>query len=84
MDTSARHPDGSGRYEIRLKGHLSPRWAARFAGMTLTSHDDGTTVIAGAVTDQAALHRLLRTVCDLGIPLISVTQPPNTPPHQPS
>ena len=89
MDTSARHPDGSGWYEIRLKGHLSPRWATRFAGMTLTSQDDGTTVIAGAVPDQAALHRLLRTLGDLGIPLISVTQapvaqPPNHHPLRPA
>jgi hypothetical protein len=41
----------TGRYEIRLKGHLSPRWAARFAEMTLTTKDDGTTVIEGPVAD---------------------------------
>jgi hypothetical protein len=71
--TSAGHPDNPGRYEIRLKGHLSARWAARFDGMTLTTRTDGTTLIEGPVVDQAALHGLLRTLRDLGLPLLSVT-----------
>src|SRR4029453_13230463 len=48
------------RYEIRLKGHLGSRWAARFDGMTLTTRADGTTLIEGPVVDHAALHGLLR------------------------
>ena len=60
-----------GLYEIRLKGHLDERWAERFAGLTF-SHDDGTTVLVGPVVDQAALYGLLRTVRDLGLPLLSV------------
>jgi hypothetical protein len=64
----------AGRYEIRLKGHLGPRWAARFDGMTLTTRPDGTTLIAGPVVDQAALHGLLRMLHDLGLPLLSVAQ----------
>lgn len=63
-----------GRYEIRLQGQLDPRWATRFDGMSLTAHDDGTTVIEGPVADQAALHGLLRTLRDLGLPLVSLTQ----------
>jgi hypothetical protein len=35
------------RYEIRLKGHLAARWAARFDGMTLTTRADGTTMLVG-------------------------------------
>jgi hypothetical protein len=73
-DTSAGHGQGAGRYEIRVRGHLGPRWAARFEGMTLTRDGDGTTVIHGPVVDQAALHGLLARVRDLGIPLLSVTQ----------
>jgi hypothetical protein len=61
------------RYEIRVAGHLAPRWAARLDGMTLTRRADGTTVIDGPVADQAALHGLLRTVRDIGVPLLSVT-----------
>ncbi len=61
------------RYEIRVAGHLTARWAAFFEGMTLTPHDDGTTVIAGPIVDQSALHGLFRRLSDLGLPLISVT-----------
>jgi hypothetical protein len=65
--------DGWGAYEIRVKGHLEPRWAARFDGMSLTTHDDGTTSIHGDVVDQSALHGLLAKLRDIGLPLISVT-----------
>ena len=61
------------RYEIRVTGHLAARWAAVFEGMSLTTQDDGTTVIHGPVADQAALHGLLRSLSDLGLPLVSVT-----------
>jgi len=63
-----------GEYEIRLKGHLEPRWAVWFDGLRLTQESDGTTVIRGSVIDQAALHGLLSKVRDLGLPLIAVTQ----------
>ena len=77
-DTSAGHSDDPGRYEIRLKGHLGPRWAARFDGLTLTTRADGTTLIEGPVVDQAALHRLLGVLRDLGLPLLSVTHRPSS------
>ncbi len=80
--TSARPSDQPGWYRIRLTGHLAPRWAARFDGMTLTTQADGTTLIEGSVVDQAALHGLLRTLRDIGVPLLSVAQvdPPATSP----
>ena len=59
-------------YEIRLQGRLDPRWAAWFAGMTVSTHADGTTAIHGQVADQAALHGLLQRLRDLGLPLLSV------------
>jgi len=61
------------RYAIQVRGHLAPRWASWFDGMALTPRDDGTTVIDGPVADQSALHGLLRTISDLGLPLVSVT-----------
>ena len=64
----------AGRYEIRLQGHLDPRWSAWFDGLTLSREADGTTVIHGAVADQAALHGLLQRVRDIGLPLLSVTR----------
>jgi hypothetical protein len=72
-DSAAGPSDNPGRYEIRVKGRLGSRWAARFDGMTLTARADGTTLLEGPVVDQAALHGLLRTLRDLGIPLLSVT-----------
>jgi hypothetical protein len=63
-----------GRYEIRLKGHLDARWAERFDGLSFTHEGDGTTILAGPVVDQAALYGLLRTVRDLGLPLLSVME----------
>ncbi len=61
-----------GHYEIRLKGHLEKRWANWFEGLTITALDNGETLLAGLVVDQAALHSLLRKVRDLGMPLLSV------------
>jgi hypothetical protein len=61
-------------YEIRVKGRLASRWAEWFDGMTLTSDEDGTSVISGMVADQSALHGLLRKLSDLGVPLVSVSR----------
>ena len=36
--------DGSGLYEIRLKGHLDSRWADRFDGLTITLEENGDTL----------------------------------------
>ena len=68
------HPDDLGRYEIRIEGHLDQRWAARFDGLSLRTDDDGTSVLAGVVADQAALHGLLQRIRDLGLPLVSITR----------
>ena len=65
--------DESGLYEIRLKGHLNNRWADWFEGLTITLEDQGDTLLAGLVVDQAALHGLIKTVRDLGMPLVSVS-----------
>ena len=82
---TGRH-DVPGQYEIRIAGHLDPRWVAWFDGLSLTTGSDGTTVISGPVADQSALHGLLLKVRDMGLPLISVTRvdlDPGTPaPHQ--
>lgn len=61
-------------YEIRIKGHLSDRWADRFEGMAFTHESDGTTVLWGPLVDQAALHGLLDGIRDLGLALVSVQE----------
>jgi hypothetical protein len=63
-------------YEIRIQGRLEDRWTAWFDGMELVTTGDGSTILRGAVVDQAALHGLIEKVRDLGLPLISVTQTP--------
>jgi hypothetical protein len=75
---------GAGHYEIRLIGHLGPRWASWFDGMAVSNDDDGTTVIRGYVVDQSALHGLLHRVRDLGLPLVSVVRIAADQPPQPT
>jgi len=59
---------------ILVEGSLDPRRAHWFEGMTLTSGPDGTTIIQGAVSDQAALYALISRLRDLGLKLISVNR----------
>ena len=84
-DTHAPGTAGdAGRYEIRLDGHLAGRWSAWFDGLALTCEGDGTTLIAGPVVDQAALHGLLQKVRDTGLPLVSVLQVDAAAPNEPT
>jgi hypothetical protein len=66
-------------YEIRVQGRLDDRWSAWLDGLALSRRDDGTTVLSGSVTDQAALHGLLHKLRDLGLPLVSVVRADATP-----
>lgn len=59
-------------YQIRLRGHLAPRWTEWFDGLTITLEANGDTLLTGPVADQAALYGLLRKVRDLGLPLVAV------------
>jgi hypothetical protein len=73
-DISTEAHDEAGLYEIRIKGHLTDRWADWFGELTITLEDNGETLVRGLVVDQAALHGLLRKVRDLGMTLLSVTR----------
>ncbi len=65
-------PRGTMVYQIRVKGHLGPQWTDWFDGLAVTLEDNGDTLLSGPVTDQAALHGLLKKVRDLALPLLSV------------
>lgn len=65
--------DPASTCQIRVAGHLDEHWSAWLDGFALTRGDDGTTVIAGPVTDQAQLHGVLARVRDLGVPLLSLS-----------
>ena len=77
--TSKDSPAATRLYEIRLAGRLDPRWEAWFDGLAVTAQADGSTVVAGSIPDQAALHGVLQRVRDLGLTLVSVTQPEDDP-----
>ncbi len=59
-------------YRIRVQGQLGLDWAAFFAGLTLSWQEPDQTILSGQVVDQAALHGLLNTIRDLGLPLLEV------------
>jgi hypothetical protein len=58
-------------YEIRVAGHLSANWAARFEGLSMRHEPEGETVLSGML-DQAALHGVFMKIRSLGLNLISV------------
>ena len=60
-------------YEIRVAGHLSENWAARFEGLSMLLDPVGETVLSGML-DQSALHGVLVRIRDLGLNLISVNR----------
>ena len=60
-------------YEIRVEGHLSEIWAARFEGLSMRHEPEGETVLTGKL-DQSALHGALMKIRNLGLNLISVNR----------
>jgi hypothetical protein len=62
----------SNLYEIRLQGHLGGDWSDWFDGVTTEHCANGTTLLVGAIPDQAALHGLLSKIRDLGVSLLLV------------
>jgi len=65
-------PDRPMIYQIRIKGQLERRWIEWFGDVTITVEENGDTLLACTLVDQAALHGLLKKVRDLGMPLLSI------------
>jgi hypothetical protein len=65
---------GSTVYQIRLRGHVHPRWSAWLDHLTITLDQNGDTLLTGPIVDQAALHCLLSRIRDLGLPLVSIME----------
>ena len=59
-------------YHIKIKDHLDTHWRDWFDGLTITLTDDGNTILSGVIVDQAALHSVLKKICNLGLTIISV------------
>lgn len=60
------------RFEIVIKGRLSPTLAAAIEGFDVSHCDHGLTHLLGWVSDQARLHGTLQLLRDLNIELVSV------------
>lgn len=61
-------------YQIIVKGHLDSEWSDWFDGLTITTMDNGETMLSGPIVDQTALHGVLIKIRDLGLPLLSLTR----------
>lgn len=65
---------------IRVRGALSSDWSERLGGMRIIVDRAGRhtiTELIGPLADQAALHGVLSTLYELGLPLLSVECTPN-------
>jgi len=59
--------------EIHLKGRINQQWSDWFEGLTISHINPDDTLLAGFVTDQAALYGVISRLRDLGLQLISVS-----------
>jgi class 3 adenylate cyclase len=57
-------------YEVIVRGAMGPSMAAAFDGLTATTNA-ASTVLRGSI-DQAALHRVLDRVDELGLELLDI------------
>ena len=69
---------GPAKYRIKVMGQLTQQWSKWFDNMKIESGGNEST-LTGNVADQAALHGLLASVRDLGLPLISLQRLDNQP-----
>lgn len=60
------------RFEVVVKGRLSPTLTAAIEGFDVSYCDHGLTHLVGWVSDQAQLHGTLELLRDLNIELVSV------------
>lgn len=65
-------PSKSIYYEIRVQGQLDSNWSDWFNGLEVAPQENGETLIAGRLPDQAALQGILTKVFNLRLVLLSV------------
>ncbi len=61
-----------GNYEIMVAGHLDEHWSEWLGGLVIDHDNQGNTLLAGVIPDQAALHGILLKIRDLGLHLVSL------------
>ncbi len=62
----------NGTYRFLVRGHLDDRWSDWFGGLAIQRLGDGSSVLTGAIPDQAALHGVIARIRDMGLPLLAV------------
>ncbi|MDX1935014.1 MAG: hypothetical protein SFU56_20640 [Capsulimonadales bacterium] len=67
----SRRSEG-GCYVIRVRERIDPFWSTWLGGMSIAHEPEGTTLLTGEVTDQAALHGLLTRIRDMQLTLLSL------------
>lgn len=84
LSMEKRHPtppqtlslDQPATYHIQVVGRLQAGWSEHFGGLEITTEtvENGPSIthLEGVVADQAGLHGLLRSIRDLGLPLLRV------------
>ena len=65
-------------YQLVIRGELDERFGVLFEGMQM-ERTDGTTILAGQVTDQAKLMGMIERIDELGLELLSVQQVATSP-----
>jgi hypothetical protein len=60
------------KVEIRVRGQLDSNWSEWLSRLSFAYTEDGETVLAGPIRDQAELRGVLFRLADLGLSLISV------------
>jgi hypothetical protein len=74
---------GAMKYFIRIQGHLDPSWQPWFEGFEIVQEEEGTTLFAGLLQDQAALYGMLTRLRGLGLTLLSLESSRDTLPEEP-
>lgn len=69
---------GASRYEIRVRGRLGEKVAARFEGFDMEV-EPVETVLRGPIQDQSALHGILGKIESLGLELVEVRRVEDSP-----
>jgi hypothetical protein len=69
-------------YEIRLRGYLDQHWSEWFNGLTITYDEEGSTLLRGDLSDEAALHGILMKVRTLAVPLLAVQRAETNEPER--
>ena len=74
MDRPRSLDDMPARYQIQVRGTLDPRWSDWFDQLSISHDAEGNTVLAGQLSDQAALYGLINRLRDLGLTLLAVAR----------